>query len=94
MWPLAGSIFRVCFAQVDHPHHFCFVAFTFPLDGLFNVRAFWRVLPTACFAALFRDLPNLPVCDGSLLLNRDVSHQSSALVGTWSREAEMSVAGV
>ena len=71
-----------------------FMAFTFPLDDLFNVRAFRHVLPTACFAALFCDLPTLPVCDGSLLLNRDVSDQSSALVGTWSRESEMFVAGV
>ena len=39
-------------------------------------------------------LPTLPVCDGSLLLNRDVWDQSSALVGTWSRESEMFVAAV
>ena len=72
----------------------CFMAFTVTLDCLLNVKAFWHVLPTHVSQLFSVTLPTLPVCDGSLLLNRDVSDQSSALVGTWSREAEMFVAGV
>ena len=53
----------------------CFMAFTFPLDGLFNVRAFWHVLSTACFAALFCDLPTFPPsqCVTALFISTEMS---------------------